>query len=187
MTDTCVKHSFEVATDVCRQCKHSYCAECLIYSFGEKKPPYCVTCALNAAGVRHKGAKQNPKAKKRGLFGRKGVVEEEPKKELGFFDVKIELPAEAENSPVMTDSFRRTPPPELVAELEMADVPAEVPSEITFERAPSPVLVDDQPANDLLADWASSLPDTPGVATSDAPSKGIAAWPEQEGGSGSQF
>ena len=37
---------------MCRHCGDWFCSECLVYSFGPKKPPFCVACALAAAGVR---------------------------------------------------------------------------------------------------------------------------------------
>lgn len=37
---------------MCRHCGDWFCSECLVYSFGPKKPPFCVGCALAAAGVR---------------------------------------------------------------------------------------------------------------------------------------
>ncbi len=52
MQERCEKHLFEEAIDVCRQCAHQFCAECLVYSFGPKQPPYCVPCAVAAAGIR---------------------------------------------------------------------------------------------------------------------------------------
>ena len=29
-----------------------FCGECLVYSFGPKKPPFCIPCAVAAAGIR---------------------------------------------------------------------------------------------------------------------------------------
>lgn len=58
MDGRCVKHHFEPATDTCRHCGHPYCDECLVYSFGRSEPPYCVSCALAAAGVRSNAARQ---------------------------------------------------------------------------------------------------------------------------------
>lgn len=49
---TCNTHPFDSAIDVCRRCGHEFCADCLVYAFGTKKPPFCVPCALEAAGVR---------------------------------------------------------------------------------------------------------------------------------------
>jgi hypothetical protein len=48
----CLRHTEELSTGECRSCHGSYCARCLVYSFGPKKPPFCVGCALRASGVR---------------------------------------------------------------------------------------------------------------------------------------
>lgn len=48
----CLRHMEEPSTGECRSCHGSYCARCLVYSFGPKKPPFCVGCALRASGVR---------------------------------------------------------------------------------------------------------------------------------------
>ncbi|MCB0988017.1 MAG: hypothetical protein KDB09_09640 [Acidimicrobiales bacterium] len=48
----CMRHMEEPSTAECRSCHGSYCARCLVYSFGPKKPPFCVGCALKASGVR---------------------------------------------------------------------------------------------------------------------------------------
>jgi hypothetical protein len=48
----CDKHLFERAADLCRECGHEFCPECLVYAFGPKQPPYCVPCAVSAAGIR---------------------------------------------------------------------------------------------------------------------------------------
>jgi hypothetical protein len=53
----CAKHQFEAAHNFCRQCGHPFCARCLVYPFGERKPPYCIPCALVVAGVRSGGRK----------------------------------------------------------------------------------------------------------------------------------
>lgn len=50
--DFCVRHYEEPVEDNCRTCRHGFCARCLVYAFGPKKPPYCVGCALAASGVR---------------------------------------------------------------------------------------------------------------------------------------
>jgi hypothetical protein len=54
---SCNLHPFDEAEGTCRACRRDYCATCLVYSFGPRKPPYCVPCALEAAGVR-RGAKR---------------------------------------------------------------------------------------------------------------------------------
>jgi hypothetical protein len=53
----CVRHQFEAAVDRCRVCDEPFCTECLVYAFGADHPPYCVNCALSAAGVRVRGAR----------------------------------------------------------------------------------------------------------------------------------
>ena len=50
--ERCIKHTFEEAVGRCRFCHHGFCTNCLVYPFGLKKPPYCVDCAIAAAGVR---------------------------------------------------------------------------------------------------------------------------------------
>lgn len=54
----CVKHQFEEAEAMCRHCGDWFCSECLVYSFGPNKPPFCVGCALAASGVRSNAAKR---------------------------------------------------------------------------------------------------------------------------------
>jgi hypothetical protein len=62
----CVRHQFELAFDRCRTCDDTYCIECLIYALGPDQPPYCMNCALVAAGVRKRGAR-TPKVSRREL------------------------------------------------------------------------------------------------------------------------
>lgn len=52
MQGRCDKHLFETATDVCRACGHEFCPDCLVYSFGAQQAPFCVPCAVAAAGIR---------------------------------------------------------------------------------------------------------------------------------------
>lgn len=52
MDGRCDKHQFEPAERTCRSCGGQFCPDCLVYSHGHRKPPYCVSCALAAAGVR---------------------------------------------------------------------------------------------------------------------------------------
>jgi hypothetical protein len=54
----CFVHNFEVAEGRCRNCGNEFCNECLVYAFGATKPPYCVACALAAAGVRSNAGRQ---------------------------------------------------------------------------------------------------------------------------------
>lgn len=56
--DHCLRHMEEAASGQCRSCNGTFCARCLVYSFGPKKPPFCVGCALVASGVRN-GARRS--------------------------------------------------------------------------------------------------------------------------------
>jgi hypothetical protein len=73
-----VRHQFEPAVDHCRTCDEAFCVECLVYSFGADKPPFCVHCALSAAGVRVKGARK-PKVSRRELRRREKEAAEAAK------------------------------------------------------------------------------------------------------------
>ena len=53
----CVKHPHESGVAICRRCGGSWCADCLVYSFGERKPPFCMSCAMVAGGVRTSAAR----------------------------------------------------------------------------------------------------------------------------------
>lgn len=57
MDGSCEKHPFERRERNCRTCGGEFCADCLVYAYGPKKPPYCVSCALAAAGVRSSAAR----------------------------------------------------------------------------------------------------------------------------------
>lgn len=48
----CQRHASEPAVDRCGKCGWGYCNRCLVYSFGPSKPPFCVGCAMAAAGIR---------------------------------------------------------------------------------------------------------------------------------------
>jgi hypothetical protein len=52
MAEICNRHSFEYAENVCCKCGLAFCHDCLVYPRGPKKPPFCVNCAISAAGVR---------------------------------------------------------------------------------------------------------------------------------------
>jgi len=49
----CLRHYEEPIAGVCRTCKNPFCTRCLVFSFGPKKPPYCLACALVASGIRN--------------------------------------------------------------------------------------------------------------------------------------
>ena len=52
MIESCEKHPHERGVAICRRCGHSWCGTCLVYSFGPKKPPFCMSCAMVAGGVK---------------------------------------------------------------------------------------------------------------------------------------
>ena len=52
MLESCTKHPHEMGVALCRRCGQSWCSICLVYSFGPKKPPFCMSCAMVAGGVR---------------------------------------------------------------------------------------------------------------------------------------
>src|SRR5205085_12691913 len=58
--DRCDRHPFELAEDGCARCGLLLCGECLVYSFGPKKPPFCIPCAVAAAGVRTTAGSRPP-------------------------------------------------------------------------------------------------------------------------------
>jgi len=64
----CDKHLFEEATGMCRACRRPYCADCLVYAHGPERAPYCIPCALSAAGVRSTAGSQG--RRRRGMSGR---------------------------------------------------------------------------------------------------------------------
>jgi hypothetical protein len=64
MHESCEKHQFESAIDVCRTCGRDFCGECLVYPFGDDKAPYCLDCALSASGVRSAPGKTSRLTKK---------------------------------------------------------------------------------------------------------------------------
>lgn len=55
----CLRHYEEPTAAVCRSCQGPFCTRCLVFSYGPKKPPYCVGCALIASGVRNGSLKSN--------------------------------------------------------------------------------------------------------------------------------
>ena len=65
MQGRCDKHLFEAAEDRCGRCGYEFCGECLVYSFGLKKPPLCIPCAVVAAGIRSNAAPPEADARER--------------------------------------------------------------------------------------------------------------------------
>jgi hypothetical protein len=65
MMDSCAKHRHEKGAALCRRCGEAWCKDCLVYAFGPQKPPYCMSCAMYAGGVR--GSASRPALPKRQL------------------------------------------------------------------------------------------------------------------------
>ncbi|MGB6058949.1 MAG: hypothetical protein WBF71_11870 [Microthrixaceae bacterium] len=51
MSNSCVKHPMTFGTQICGECGHHFCEECVVFPFGLKKPPVCISCALELGGV----------------------------------------------------------------------------------------------------------------------------------------
>ena len=62
MAVTCTKHTFEVATDRCAECRAPACPDCLVYPQGPSSPPLCIPCALALSGVRRSSTRRQRKA-----------------------------------------------------------------------------------------------------------------------------
>jgi hypothetical protein len=45
----CHRHPETTSTGVCRACGGEFCEDCLVYSYGTNRPPFCIDCAV--AGV----------------------------------------------------------------------------------------------------------------------------------------
>jgi hypothetical protein len=47
----CHTHGVGRSAGTCRSCLREFCEECLVYSYGPAKAPYCIRCAVVAAGT----------------------------------------------------------------------------------------------------------------------------------------
>ncbi len=110
--EACIKHSFEPGIDMCRRCGGSWCKDCLVYAFGEKNPPFCMSCAMVAGGVRTTATRPalpkrelkalrkaiNAEAKTRARSGADSASE--PEDELAVAATFVELPSAPTPAPV---------------------------------------------------------------------------------------
>jgi hypothetical protein len=96
MLESCSKHPHEMGIALCRRCGGSWCASCLVYSFGPKKPPYCMSCAMVAGGVRTSSAL--PAMPKRQLKAQMRAIKAEAKAEAKQRAQAAAPPAEPEVS-----------------------------------------------------------------------------------------
>jgi hypothetical protein len=60
MEGRCERHQFDRAIDRCGRCGGEFCHTCVVYPFGAKKAPYCLPCAVEAAGVRSGAGHSRP-------------------------------------------------------------------------------------------------------------------------------
>ena len=98
----CVRHQFEESEGLCRHCGDSFCSECLVYSFGPKKPPFCVSCALAAAGVRSNAGGAHPKISRREMKRREKAAAKAMKASKRR---KADAEPEAEPEPAMISDW----------------------------------------------------------------------------------
>lgn len=61
----CERHYFDRAIDVCGWCGAGHCKDCLVYPFGRNKLPYCMSCAVEAAGLRPGSTGRPPSRRRR--------------------------------------------------------------------------------------------------------------------------
>src|SRR5512141_1250132 len=108
MDGRCYVHGFELAENHCRNCGMQFCSECLVYAFGASKPPYCISCALAASGVRSNAARR-PSMSKREI--RKMEKERQKAEKARSSGPKVEVtPVEAAAAPAKP--VAATPEPE---------------------------------------------------------------------------
>ncbi len=53
----CMRHYEEPVMGYCKDCGRPFCNRCLVFPFGDDKPPYCIACAIANSGVRNSGKK----------------------------------------------------------------------------------------------------------------------------------
>jgi hypothetical protein len=64
MEGRCERHQFDRAIDRCGRCGGEFCHTCVVYPFGAKKAPYCLPCAVEAAGVRSGAGHARPMSRR---------------------------------------------------------------------------------------------------------------------------
>ncbi len=63
---SCVKHPMTLGEQICGECGHQFCHECVVFPFGTSRPPLCITCALEKGGVRRQSVGR-PKLSRRSI------------------------------------------------------------------------------------------------------------------------
>ena len=64
MTESCNRHTWEIAEAVCEECQMGYCEACLVQGHGRT---HCVPCALAIAGVRRSRRPRIPRKQRKQL------------------------------------------------------------------------------------------------------------------------
>ena len=64
MEGRCERHQFDRAIDRCGRCGGEFCHTCVVYPFGAKKAPYCLPCAVEAAGLRSGASNVRPMSRR---------------------------------------------------------------------------------------------------------------------------
>ena len=93
MEGRCERHQFDRAVDRCGRCGGEFCSTCVVYSFGPKKPPFCLPCAVTAAGVRTKAAKVPALSRKerKVLAKARTAARSQPAEELAEIKVPVKV------------------------------------------------------------------------------------------------
>lgn len=129
MNGRCEKDALDRAEDICELCGNQFCASCLLYPRGRRKPPTCKGCALANSGLRGTGAvdraisrREYKNLKKELLAQLDGVEQTDP--EFTFFDLndptEFHKPTELDRRPTEPDE------PAPLDILATADVPPPV-------------------------------------------------------------
>jgi hypothetical protein len=88
----CQKDALDRAEDICELCGDQFCAACLLFPRGHRKPPTCKSCALANSGLRGGAGHQKPisrreyKKRKNELLAQLEQVEE-PAPVVDYFDL----------------------------------------------------------------------------------------------------
>ncbi len=106
MLEACGKHPHERGAALCRRCGHPWCTTCLVYAFGPKKPPYCMSCAMVAGGV--KSSSSLPPMPKRQLKAQMRAMKAEAKAAAKAAKADAPVPVEVQE-PVVEDAAASAP------------------------------------------------------------------------------
>ncbi len=87
MSDACVRHPMTVAEFACGTCGYDFCPECVVFPHGLKKPPMCISCALDRGGVRRR---------------------ETGRPKLGRREIKLRLDARRQRTTVTRTEFQQS-------------------------------------------------------------------------------